>query len=133
MTATGTTTSNLSPVLFSSKSDNWPTPQEFFDTLDDEFGFVLDPCASSSNRKTAAYYSLEHPDPARRDGLAGDWAAEAQRLGGAVWMNPPYGRGVIGNWMAKAAATAAAGATVVCLVPSRTGTRWFHDHVIANG
>lgn len=132
MTADGTTTSTFSPVLFSSKSDNWPTPQDTFDPLHAEFGFVVDACASATNRKTRTYYGLDHTDPERRDGLAGDWAADAQRLGGAVWMNPVYGR-TIGKWMAKAAATAAAGATVVCLVPSRTGTRWFHDHVIANG
>jgi site-specific DNA-methyltransferase (adenine-specific) len=131
MTSTGTTTPRLSPVLFSSKSDNWPTPQAFFDALDEEFGFVLDACASATNRKTPAYYGLDHAELERRDGLAGDWAADARRLGGAVWMNPVYGR-TIGKWMAKAAATAAAGATVVCLVPSRTGTRWFHDHVLAN-
>ncbi|MGY1883968.1 DNA N-6-adenine-methyltransferase [Blastococcus sp. SYSU DS0753] len=132
MTATGTTKSTFSSVLFSSNSDNWPTPQDTFDPLHAEFGFVVDACASATNRKTRTYYGLDHTDPERRDGLAGDWAADAQRLGGAVWMNPVYGR-TIGKWMAKAAATAAAGATVVCLVPSRTGTRWFHDHVIANG
>ncbi|MFD2090459.1 DNA N-6-adenine-methyltransferase [Blastococcus deserti] len=132
MTATGTTTSTFSSVLFSSKSDNWPTPQDTYDPLHAEFGFVVDACASATNRKVEAYYGLDHTDPARRDGLAGDWAADAARLGGAVWMNPPYGRRITDMWVAKAAA-AAAGATVVCLVPSRTGTKWFHDLVLANG
>jgi site-specific DNA-methyltransferase (adenine-specific) len=94
-----------------------------------EFGFVLDVCASAANAKTPAYYGLNHPDPTRRDGLQGNWAAEAQTLGGAAWHNPPYGR-TIGAWMAKACKEAAAGATVVCLVPARTDTRWWHDHVM---
>jgi site-specific DNA-methyltransferase (adenine-specific) len=119
-------------TVFSSASDDWPTPRPFFDELDAEFGFVLDVCASGGNRKADAYYGLDHPDGNRRDGLAGDWARYATALGGAVWMNPPYGR-TIGAWMAKAAETAAAGATVVCLVPARTDTRWFHDHVLATG
>jgi site-specific DNA-methyltransferase (adenine-specific) len=122
---------NFKP-LFSSASDNHPTPQTFFDDLNAEFGFVLDVAASVANRKTDAFYGLDHPDPERRNGLAADWAADAARLGGAVWANIPYGRGVTAKWMAKAAEAAAAGATVVCLVPSRTGTRWFHEHVLAH-
>jgi site-specific DNA-methyltransferase (adenine-specific) len=117
-------------VMFSSASDDWPTPKTFYEQLHEEFGFVLDVCASSTNRKTAAYYGLDHENPNRRDGLAGDWAADARRHGGAVWMNPPYGRG-IGAWMAKAAETASEGVTVVCLVPARTCTKWFHDMLAA--
>lgn len=49
-----------------------------------------------------------------------------------MWLNPPYGR-AIGLWMAKAVAAAEAGATVVCLVPSRTDTRWWHDYVLPHG
>jgi phage N-6-adenine-methyltransferase len=119
-------------AVFSSASDDWPTPQAFFDARHAEFGFVVDACASSTNRKAGVYYGLDHADPDRRDGLAGDWAADAARLGGAIWLNPPYGR-AMGAWMAKAAAAAAAGATVVALVPARTDTAWFHDHVLACG
>ena len=45
------------------------------------------------------------------------------------WMNPPYGP-QIGAWMEKAYVSSLAGATVVCLVPSRTGTRWWHAWVL---
>lgn len=117
-------------AAFSSASDDWPTPQDFFDTLNQEFGFVLDVCASRKNRKATRYYGLDHPTPARRDGLTADWAADARAAGGAVWMNPPYGRGITGQWMAKAAAEVAKGATVVALVPARTDTAWFHDHAL---
>jgi hypothetical protein len=44
-------------------------------------------------------------------------------------MNPPYGR-TIARWMAKAVESAAAGATVVCLVPARTDTAWWHDYAV---
>lgn len=44
-------------------------------------------------------------------------------------MNPPYGR-EIGKWMKKAYESAQAGALVVCLVPSRTDTRWWHDYAM---
>lgn len=128
------TTSNpaIAKVMFSSASDDWATPQSFYDELDAEFGFTVDACSSTANHKAPRFFALDHPDPDRRDGLAGDWAADALTHGGAVWLNPVYGR-TIGAWMAKAAATARAGVTVVCLVPARTDTRWFHDHVLAEG
>src|SRR5262249_4101706 len=57
------------------------------------------------------------------DGLAQDWAGET------VFMNPPYGR-QISRWVRKAHDSAARGATVVCLVPARTDTHWWHNYVI---
>lgn len=120
------------PAHLSSASDNWPTPQDFYDGLDAEFGFVLDVCASSANHKTTQFYALDHPDTGRRDGLAQDWAASAAALGGPVWMNPPYGR-PIAAWMSKAFEAAQAGATVVTLVPVRADTAWWHDLVLATG
>ncbi len=116
----------------SSATDQWPTPQDFFDRLHAEFGFVLDVCAGADNAKAPAYYALDHADPARRDGLSQDWAAEAARLGGRAWMNPPYGR-PIGAWMDRARQAAGAGATVVTLVPVRADTAWWHEHVLGSG
>lgn len=121
-----------STVLFSSASDNWPTPQSFYDRLNAEFAFVLDACSSVANHKADAFYALDHPEEARRDGLAGDWARDAETLGGAVWMNPPYGRG-IAAWMEKAHATAQANAVVVCLVPVRADAAWWHELVLGTG
>jgi site-specific DNA-methyltransferase (adenine-specific) len=43
-------------------------------------------------------------------------------------MNPPYGRD-LGKWVKKAADEAKRGATVVALLPARTDTKWFHDHI----
>lgn len=104
-------------VHFSSETDLWSTPQPFFDTLDREFHFTLDPCATDDNHKCEKYFTLEN------DGLLHDWSNEI------VFMNPPYGR-AIGSWMKKASET---DGTVVCLVPSRTDTRWWHDYVIGGG
>jgi len=104
----------MDDVLFSSKSGEWETPQELFDILDEEFHFTLDVCASADNAKCKTFYNekingLDKP--------YGDFVC---------WMNPPYGRG-IGAWIEKAYKEAQAGATVVCLVPARTDTRWWWD------
>ncbi len=45
-------------VLMSHKSDEWSTPQDFYDRLDKEFHFTLDPCATDENHKTGKYYTL---------------------------------------------------------------------------
>lgn len=100
---------------FSSRSSDWATPQAFFDDLDAEFQFTLDPCASKDNAKCHMFYTE------MEDGLSRSWAGER------VFMNPPYGR-QIGKWIAKAYSESQRGATVVCLVPSRTDTRWWHDY-----
>jgi phage N-6-adenine-methyltransferase len=104
-------------VHFSSATDLWATPQAFYDQLHAEFGFTLDVCALPENAKCPRYVT-----PCE-DGLAQDWTRDV------CWMNPPYGR-VIGHWMRKAYESAQQGATVVCLVPARTDTRWWHDYAM---
>lgn len=102
-------------VHYSSATDEWATPQAFFDRLDDEFGFDLDVCALDSSAKCARYFTPE------TDGLAQDWT-------GTCWMNPPYGSEIV-EWVAKAHESAEEnGATVVCLVPARVDTGWWWDH-----
>jgi site-specific DNA-methyltransferase (adenine-specific) len=100
-------------VHFSSASAEWATPQWLFDALDREFGFALDPCATAENAKCSKYFT------AAEDGLRQSWDYQV------VFMNPPYGR-VIGAWMRKAWESSQRGATVVCLVPARTDTDWWH-------
>lgn len=99
----------------SSRTDQWATPQTFFDDLHAEFGFTLDACAAASNAKCKRYFT------AKDDGLTQDWGREI------VWVNPPYGRNITGRWMEKAYRASRQGATVVLLVPARTDTRWWHD------
>lgn len=104
-------------VHFSSKTDLWSTPKDFFNKLNDEFKFTLDPCATKENAKCEKFFTME------QDGLTQDWSGEI------VFMNPPYGR-EIGKWVEKAANSRA---TVVCLLPARTDTRWWHDNIIGGG
>lgn len=105
----------ISRALFSSARIDWATPQFLFDALHAEFGFDVDTCAVRENAKCASYFSPGNC------GLSQDWG---QRV---CWMNPPYGRN-IGRWMQKAYESAKAGATVVCLVPARTDTNWWHKY-----
>lgn len=101
-------------VHFSSKTDQWGTPQDVFDRLQDEFHLDLDVCADELNRKCPIFFSKEI------DGLRQNWN------GKRCWMNPPYGR-EIGKWVEKAATGGAA--IVVALLPARTDTRWWHDYI----
>lgn len=101
-------------LMFASETDLWATPREFYEKLHRVFRFDLDVCALPENAKATNYYTPE------QDGLKQAWQ-------GNCWMNPPYGR-EIGRWVEKAYESAKQnGATVVCLLPARTDTRWWHD------
>jgi len=104
-------------VHFSSNTDLWATPQKFFDKYNYKFAFTLDVCALQENAKCSRYFT---PDD---DGLLQDWAGET------CWMNPPYGR-AIKFWVKKAYEASLRGATVVCLLPARTDTTWWHDYCV---
>lgn len=101
-------------VHFSSRNDAWSTPDDLFVEINDIFHFDLDACASTTNAKCSQFFTKE------------DDALE-QRWRGTVWMNPPYGR-EISAFMRKAYKESLLGATVVCLVPSRTDTDWWHRY-----
>lgn len=102
-------------VHFSSETPEWATPQDIFDELDREFRFDLDPCATMENAKCTRYFTRVE------DGLTQEWT-------GRVFMNPPYG-GQLGHWMQKAWESSQKTAElVVCLVPARTCTAWWHDY-----
>lgn len=105
--------------LFSSRRQDWETPQALFDEVNKEFDFNLDAAATESTAKCIAYITPE------QDALSSDWCLRAGRRG-AVWLNPPYGRGV-GAWIQKAYEEAQNGLTVVCLIFARTDTKWWHD------
>jgi|2_EtaG_2_1085320.scaffolds.fasta_scaffold14398_3 site-specific DNA-methyltransferase (adenine-specific) len=105
-------------VGFKSKSTEWDTPQDFYDRLDRDWNFTLDPCATHSSAKCKKYFTIKD------DGLAQDWA------GHHVFVNPPYGRG-IGEWIEKAHEESKKHNTiVVMLIPSRTDTKWWHNYVM---
>lgn len=103
-------------VMFGKATDEWATPHDLFRALDLEFHFGLDAAATAENTTCSRWLS---------DALDVDWAGIA--WGHPIWLNPPYSR--CREFIAKAAQEARRGATVVCLVPSRTDTRWWHEHV----
>jgi len=101
--------------MTSANRSDWSTPQMLFDALNDKYGpFTLDPCASPENAKCAAFFTEAD------DGLTQPWS-------GRVFMNPPYGR-QIARWMQKAWEESQKGVRVVCLVPARTDTAWWHEY-----
>ena len=105
-------------LMFSNVNNAWCTPQPFFDELNAEFHFTLDPCATSKSAKCATYYTAED------DGLSQDWG------GYTVFCNPPYGR-QISKWVKKCHDEGSkSNTTVVLLIPSRTDTRYFHDYIL---
>ncbi len=100
--------------MYSSASDDYGTPQALFDRLNEIYHFDVDVCASHENAKCERYFTKEE------DGLKQDWSQFD-----TCWMNPPYGRQIY-SWIEKAYQTSLKGTTVVCLLPSRTDTKWFH-------
>ena len=99
------------------ESVEWGTPQDVFDELDAEFDFTVDVAASIHNRKCKRFYSIDN------NGLIQDWSGER------CFMNPPYGND-LREWTKKAYEESLKGALVVGLLPVRSDTAWFHDHVL---
>lgn len=102
--------------MMSSNTPEWATPQSFFDELNQEFHFTLDPCSTHENAKCEKHYTKED------DGLSKNWGGES------VFCNPPYGR-ELHKWVRKCYEESQKGALVVMLIPARTDTRWFHDYI----
>lgn len=104
-------------VMFSSETGLWATPQDFYDELNREFHFTLDPCATADNAKCEKFFTVED------DGLKQDWTGET------VFCNPPYGR-AIKAWVKKCyEESRKPDTTVVMLIPARTDTSYFHDYI----
>ena len=101
----------MNSALLSSKKMDWCTPQDFFDRLNEEFGFVLDAAATDKTAKCTLYYTPE------TDGLSQSWDR-----GGAVFCNPPYGR-EIGKWVKKAYEEARGGGTPLYCLSQRERIR----------
>lgn len=102
--------------LFSSSSEEWSTPQDFFDKLNDEFHFTVDVCSTHENAKCEKHYTKDD------DGLSQDWTGET------VWCNPPYGR-QMQKWIRKCAEHGNKGGLAVMLIPARTDTKAFHEFI----
>ena len=104
-------------LMFSSKKLDWATPQDFFNKLDNEFHFTLDPCCTKQTAKCKKFFTP------KENGLLQDWGGET------VFVNPPYGR-VIKLWVRKCYEESLKPNTkVVLLIPARTDTSYFHDYL----
>jgi len=102
-------------VMFSHKKDDWQTPQDFFDKLNEEFHFTVDLCADDNNHKCEKYYTKEN------DGMKADLTGEI------VFCNPPYGRAETKKWVKKCLGSKC---TAVLVLPARTDTNVFHDYIL---
>lgn len=103
-------------IFFTSNSDEWSTPQNFFKELNNEFNFTLDPCSSDENFKCSNHFTI------KEDGLSKSWKNQT------VFCNPPYSN--VKEWIKKAFfEQKSVGGDIVLLVPARTDTKWFHEYV----
>ena len=104
-------------ALFTSNKDDWETPDNLFNWLHDTYEFTVDAAASHDNAKLPRYWT-------KQDGaLDRDWSGER------VWCNPPYGK-IAKQFIEKAAKCEAERA--VLLIPARTDTIVWHDHILRN-
>ena len=104
-------------LMFSSEDETWSIPQDFFNSLNNEFKFTLDPCCSVETAKCSKFYTE------KEDGLIQDWQGET------VFCNPPYGK-KIKDWVKKCYFESKKPlTTVVMLIPARTDTSYFHDFI----
>ena len=97
--------------------DIWETPWYFFNLLDKEFDFTLDPCASRENTKCKKFYTKKD------NGLIQDWGGET------VFVNPPFSQ--IEEWVEKCYNEGLKkNTTVVMIIPSRTDTKYWHKFIM---
>lgn len=106
-------------IMFGKTSDEWETPNAFFNALNEEFAFTTDAACTSRNGKKVRQHIYSALDT--------DWSEDGSYTAQCVFLNPPYSK--VRQFIARAAAEARKGCMVVCLVPSRTDTRWWHEHV----
>ena len=112
-------------LMFSSKSDEWATPQDLFDELNAIFLFDVDLASTAENAKVPSFYTKE------MDSLSISWSGDTARKDGPAcgWLNPPYSRGLCAKFIVKAAEERRQGFLTVMLLPARTDTKAFHMHI----
>lgn len=113
-------TNQTQQTMFSSNRDDWETPKDFFDKLNAQYHFTLDPCSSNTNAKCPKHYTEQD------NGLEQNWGGEI------VFCNPPYSRkGSQDLWVKKCyEESLKPNTTVVALLPARTDTKRFHQYIL---
>jgi hypothetical protein len=126
----------VSSSLFSSNEIRWLTPKDFFEVWRDKYNINLDVCASPGDEIHPRFIAPAGTtpitgalNPIAIDGLVTEWS-NYLKPGEAAWMNPPYGRD-IKYWVNKARREWELNKVVtVCLLPSRTDTKYFQNDII---
>lgn len=105
-------------MILSKESDEFGTPDDLFEALDDEFIFTIDAAATKENTKLPRFWTKED------NALRQSWAGER------VFCNPPYSRGHVEAFFKKALYETTTGdcKLAVLLLPTYTERSWFHDH-----
>lgn len=104
-------------------NDEWQTPLDLFNKLEEEFSFDLDVCANNKNTKCYSYLNKEI------DSLSEDWS-KPMNFSFIYWMNPPYSNGNIDKFVEKAYEESQNGCTIVGLLPLCSSASWFHKYVM---
>lgn len=100
--------------LFSAKKDNWQTPVDFWNWLNDLF--IFDEDADNEQPIIGQYFI-------GKDALKEKWPD------GTIYCNPPYGRN-IKEWLQKGLKHKRQNPDnlSVFLLAARTDTEWFHEY-----
>ena len=101
---------------FKSKGIDYTTPDKLFLPLQEEFNFQMDVAASPHNTKCDRYFTEED------NALEQEWSE-------MNWCNPPYGSG-LPKWVRKAHAEKLKGRTTVMLLPIRSNTKYWREHIL---
>lgn len=111
----------ISSDLDADMKNSWGTDPVIFNAMDKEFNFSLDAAANDKNHKCSWYLTKED------DALNIDWRDFIFSKGASnlnVWINPPYGKGLIKSFMNKCIEQKAKGVTSVLLVPATLDAQW---------
>lgn len=92
--------------------DNYATPPELYNELNNEFKFDFDPCPYNEGEIL-------------NDGLLIEW-------GKSNYVNPPYSKGLKESFVLKAIEESKKGKVCVMLLPVSTSTKLFHEHIKPN-
>lgn len=103
-------------------TDLWRTPDPTYQLMNTHMNFTLDAAASPDNAKCRKFFTEAD------NGLQKSWAGET------VWCNPPYSRGHLKAWTAKAWDEAAYHDVTSCLlIPHDSSTKWWWKNVVGTG
>ena len=114
----------MNSVHFSTGKDDWGTPQDLFDALNEEFNFTLDPCADNNNHKCD---KVLHHRAGRFGAVMGGRNGILQPAVQQKTKQTPVKLHGCKNVTKR---QPRGGIVVVMLIPARTDTIMFHDYIL---